>query len=62
MLTDQLVNPISDPLTTQAYSYSQGLISLSKSLIKLFSEPYMGLPSGAFHECCPSRKIIYLGQ
>lgn len=60
VLTDQLVNPISDPLTTQAYSYSQGLISLSKSLIKLFSEPYMGLPSGRpFTNVVPPGKIIY---
>jgi hypothetical protein len=60
LLSDQPMTSLSIPVGGQKYVPSQGVIALSKSLIKLFAEPYMSMPSGrSFVTVTPPGKIIY---
>ena len=60
LLSDQPITSLVNAPVSQNYVPSQGLITLSKSLIKLFSEPYMGASSGrSFSTITPPGKVIH---
>ncbi|RZI45690.1 type VI secretion protein IcmF/TssM N-terminal domain-containing protein [Candidatus Finniella inopinata] len=60
LLSDQPLSPVMSAALGPNYFPSQGLMALSKSLIRLFSEPYMVVPTGrSFTTIIPPGKIIY---